>query len=503
MVRRLAVPFAFALLAVPVSAAPPPQAPAITLHYVTAETSTSALVAWNTNVAADSRLQYSTSNPIPPGAPQVYRPQAVTYRDFELTGLTPATLYYYRVTSCTRRGCASATGSFDTYPVCPDEVPAVSGAWQEVPSPNVAGATPLRNELLGVAAIVEGGSWAVGWSQDPDGPPYVRRTLALRWNGDTGTPWEIVPTVSPAGDTHSVLYSVHGTAADDVWAVGSTHDGTLPSRTLIEHWDGSSWSIVPSPSPDTQLNELRAVVALSATEAWAVGFRGGTHSETPLESLILRWDGVTWAQVPSPNVPQGANQLSAIHALPSGEAWAVGSAGGGPLALRWNGSAWTVVPVRGHGGLFAEKLTGIAGVAGNDLWAVGDGRGIFSNRTGATIRRWNGVHWTLKVCHALSPSNPPDGYEGGGPDSYLTGVSAAASDDVWAVGVAGSGPLIRHWNGEAWTTVTHPRAFPNSGALWGGAVSPGGGAWGVGTLIEIHPDGSAEPPRTLIHRYGP
>ena len=107
------------------------------------------------------------------------------------------------------------------------------------------------------------------------------------------------------------------------------------------------------------------------------------------------------------------------------------------------------------------------------------------------------------MCRARSASNPPDDYEGGGPDSYFTGVSASAVDDVWLVGVAGSGPVIMHWDGEAWTTVIHPRAFPNSAGRLGIATTPGGSAWGVGYEIEISPSGSASPRRTLIDRYTP
>ena len=90
-----------------------------------------------------------------------------------------------------------------------------------------------------------------------------------------------------------------------------------------------------------------------------------------------------------------------------------------------------------------------------------------------------------KVCRAASASNPPEGYEGGGPDAYFTGVAAAASNDVWAVGVRGSGPMILHWDGQAWTTVTHPRAFPNAAVLRGVATSSGGSAWSVGLEIEV------------------
>jgi hypothetical protein len=38
------------------------------------------------------------------------------------------------------------------------------------------------------------------------------------------------------------------TDASDVWAVGITLQSTIiPIQTLIEHWDGTQWSVVPSP----------------------------------------------------------------------------------------------------------------------------------------------------------------------------------------------------------------------------------------------------------------
>lgn len=150
-----------------------------------------------------------------------------------------------------------------------------------------------------------------------------------------------------------------------------------------------------------------------------------------------------------------------------------------------------------------EKLTAVSGTANNDVWAVGDGRGIFTNQTFATIRHWDGARWTEKVCRAASASNPPDGYEGGGTNAYFTGVAAVASNEVWAVGVLGSGPMILHWDGQAWTTVTHPRAFPNAASLWAVATSQGGSAWSVGFEIQVDSSGSLSPEQTLIDRYNP
>ena len=492
------------VLALPTFGAPllaaPARAPKITLIYTTAETSSSAEVVWNTDTAADSLLQYSTSNPVPAQAPQVYIPTQLTLHEIPLAGLTPGTVYFYKVTSCTKRGCITATGSFQTFPSCVDVVPGVSGNWQKAISPNVSGATEVNNELLGVAGISANDVWAVGWAQDPNGPKYVKRTLIQHFNGGT---WDIVSSPNRRGDTFSQLHSVSGTSANNVWAVGSSHDGTLPSRTLIQRWDGTQWSIVSSPSPDTQFNELRGVAALSANDVWAVGYRGGTKSETPIETFILHWNGTTWTQVASPNIPAGANQLFGITAISANDIWAVGSVAGAPLALHWNGSTWNVVNIEVGGGLSTEKLMAVSGKAANDVWAVGDGKGVFTNQTFATIMHWDGTRWSEKVCRAASGSNPPDGYEGGGADAYFTGVSAAAVNDVWAVGVHGSGPMILHWDGQAWTAVTHPRAFPNAAVLRAVATATGGSAWSVGIEIEVSPSGSVSPERTLIDKYTP
>lgn len=498
MQRLMSVPLALVLLEASMLAAPV-RAPKITLAYTTAETSTSAAVVWNTNVNSDSLVQYSTTNPVPASASQVYVATPVTYHEIPLSGLTPGTLYYYRVTSCTRKGCVTASGTFETFPSCPDVVPPISGSWQNVNSPNVSGATPINNELLSVVAVSENNAWAVGWSQDPTGPPYVKHTLIQHFNGNS---WIIVPSANPTNDTVSVLYSVSAVSANDVWAVGSSHNGTLPSRTLIQHWDGTQWSIVPSPNPDSQLNELRGVVAISASNVWAVGYRGGTRNETPLETLILHWDGASWSQVASPNVSGGANELSGITAISSNDMWAVGSAGGAPLAMHWNGNAWNIFPMRVTSGLSSERLTAVAGSSSNDVWAVGQGKGFFTNRTSARIWHWDGARWTQMLCYALSASNPPDGYEGeGGPDTYFTGVAAAAANDVWAVGALGSGPTILHWDGGAWTRVTHPRVFPNSAVLRGVAASAGGTIWSIGLEIEFDSSGSIT--HTLIDRYRP
>jgi len=64
--------------------------------------------------------------------------------------------------------------------------------------------------------------------------------------------------------------------------------------TLILHWNGTKWEVVPSPSPSPHPDELQGVAVLSGADTWAVGYRGN-------KTLIERWNGKAWAVQPSPN----------------------------------------------------------------------------------------------------------------------------------------------------------------------------------------------------------
>src|SRR5205823_5991731 len=100
----------------------------------------------------------------------------------------------------------------------------------------------------------------------------------------------------------------------DVWAVGE--QGV---QTLTEHWDGTQWSIVPSPNVGDGENFLAGVASTATDEVWAVGY----HDSMPSGTLIERWNGTSWSVVSSPN-PDVANVLSAVASVPGYGAIAVG-----------------------------------------------------------------------------------------------------------------------------------------------------------------------------------
>ena len=136
----------------------------------------------------------------------------------------------------------------------------------------------------------------------------------------------------------------------DIWAVGS-YTGTGRYLTLTQHWDGTQWSIVPSPNPGTYNNHLSGITAIASNDVWAVGDYNNDPAH-PTHHLVTRhWDGTEWNVVPNPD-PGGNydNYLTGVDALASDDVWAVGfyrAYSPKSLVTHWNGSAWSDQP---HGG---------------------------------------------------------------------------------------------------------------------------------------------------------
>ena len=97
--------------------------------------------------------------------------------------------------------------------------------------------------------------------------------------------WPVVasPNVG-AGD--NTLLGVAALSPTDAWAVGEAADPDGGRRPLIEHWDGDSWTVVPSPSMGVSAG-LAAVVGISPTDVWAVGrFNVEGTSEGTARTLV-------------------------------------------------------------------------------------------------------------------------------------------------------------------------------------------------------------------------
>jgi len=72
-----------------------------------------------------------------------------------------------------------------------------------------------------------------------------------------------------AEDRGTYLTGVTATSDCNGWAVG--YYNGMANQTLIEHWDGTSWTIQPAPGAGNFDGALYGAAAISSTSAWAAG----------------------------------------------------------------------------------------------------------------------------------------------------------------------------------------------------------------------------------------
>ena len=183
--------------------------------------------------------------------------------------------------------------------------------------------------LFGSSADQTNDVWAVGFN----GPENDdSKTLALHFDGTT---WSQAVTPS-VGSGANQFNGVLALAPNDVWAVGFSTPVAPPKQaatvTLIEHYDGTSWSVVPSPNvgPNSiyQSNRLFGITANSSTDIYAFGSYFASDGSGHQMTLLLHWDGSTWQIIPSPNPTNGVFPSDLLFAgvVPSpGNIWIVGS----------------------------------------------------------------------------------------------------------------------------------------------------------------------------------
>jgi hypothetical protein len=206
------------------------------------------------------------------------------------------------------------------------------------------------------------------------------------------------------------------------------------------HWNGTAWSIVSSPNVDNDI--LFAVDAVASNDVWAVGRSrpGGGEDRT----LTIHWDGSNWSVVPSPNDSTNDNNLFGVAAVASNDVWSVGNAGSlKTLAINWDGVSWSVVPT-------------------------------------------------------------PD-FNPNATNQVLVGIVVLSSDSIWTAGqyivpLEGSAQftLTENWDGSNWNFVPSPDKRNSNNRLHGITVTPNGTLWAVGTTGVF-----AQPERTLILRKNP
>ena len=293
-------------------------------------------------------------------------------------------------------------------------------SWTKLSSPNPTGAE--STELYGVAcasssscmAVGTYGTTSAGW-----------KTLAIRWNG---TSWQRVTTPNPTGASTAQLYSVRCSSSTSCLAVGSYAKGDT-YKTLTERWDGAQWKTVASPNPTgSDSSELLSISCPAASSCMAVGY-GRVNGVW--KTLIEHWNGSTWTKLSSPSPSTTDSDLYGVTCASTTNCQAVGGYESGgvykTLVEKWNGSTWTKITSPHPTGATQSELFSISCTSTTSCVAVGD---YDKDGTFTLVERWDGSSWTI-----VASPNPSSSY------STFNAVKCRSTVGCFAVGTYDNGSV--------------------------------------------------------------
>jgi hypothetical protein len=365
----------------------------------------------------------------------------------QISGLTPNTTYRWVFCGSPNNGgvyaCAGPNGKFDsttadppsdydTFTTLPWKTLAEvwdGSSWtiQQTPSPNGDG--PGLPGFNGISCTSATACTAVGTYSDNGLRPLVER-----WDGSS---WTIQTAAVPPGADTAELSGVSCTSATRCTAVGVTNSSTHCCVPLAEAWDGTTWTVQPTPSlSGGDFQELEGVSCTSATACTAVGVNISTQTTRYAGTLVERWDGTSWTMqsTPSPS-NSGLNGVSCTSATACNAVGGIeSSTNDATLAEGWDGTSWTIQSTPSGGGV----LAGVSCTSAVACTAVGGG---------SLAERWDGTSWTIQ------PTPPPGG--------NLNGVSCTSATACTAVGYSqdasfNQSTLAERWDGTSWTIQPTP-----------------------------------------------
>jgi sugar lactone lactonase YvrE len=341
-----------------------------------------------------------------------------------VSGLKPGTTYHFRLVAYNENGISYGE----------DKTFTTLSTWSLQSSPSVSGAQWTAPRRVSCSTATE--CIAVGSYANSSG---VKGPLAERWNG---TAWALQSPASPSGAKWTALTGVACSSATACTAVGRYMNSSSVEVTLVERWNGTTWTVEMPPNPSgAKSSWLEDISCSSATACTAVGHY--LNSSSVELALAERWNGTTWAIQSTPS-PAGANssQFADVSCFSATACRAVGSyvERGGfrvTLAESWNGTEWSVQATPNPIPTELSSLQGISCTSSKECVAVG------GYRTGGEYRtlaeKQEGTEWTIQAS-----AEPKRG--------SLMDVSCASKGWCEATGTnEGKEPLAEHWDGSEWT----------------------------------------------------
>lgn len=349
-------------------------------------------------------------------------------------------------------------------PTVPD-----SNTIASAPLPGASIVTPAYGSLYGVSAVsgsdirISGDElWPrpAGWLLQGNG-----RSVAV-----ASTQLPTAPLIGLPSAANASFDS-----ADDGWVL-TDQTGTAPGA---QHWHDGHWTLVQMATLTGDrawpqfYSGITGLAALSATDAWAVG--GIWQGLALVGNVIEHWDGTSWQFVPHPL--DSGPLFNGVSAVSADDIWLVGEERNDagdlvPISEHWDGAQWSEVAVPAGNG--SSALLAVSATGPNDVWAAGDQTMPGSDTLAASmVEHFDGSSWQVVKLPDIG-------------NSKLTGVYAAAPNDVWAIGqfAFGLNQVFLHWDGHTWSPVAVPGVEKYNTWYQYNAIdgSGPGDVWAVGEL---------------------
>lgn len=225
-----------------------------------------------------------------------------------------------------------------------------------------------------------------------------------------------------------------------IWAISPTDVWAVGNRSVVAHYDGSSWQSMLVPDVLGDQTDLKGIWASATNDVWTVGSKGRT----------FHYDGTKWLQIP--NSASSSNELAAIWGIHSTDVWAVGGNPDGTQEFQhWDGQNWSPVLTTIPGQLF-----GVWASSSSDIYAAGLTKG--TSPQGMLIH-FDGANWQFIITNT---------------DKTLRAIWGDGANLVFIVGIQGT---FLRWNASKHNLFKVSQ--PGTNAFLQGVIGDGNAVYAV------------------------
>jgi hypothetical protein len=268
-------------------------------------------------------------------------------------------------------------------------------------------------------------------------------TLIYHFNGTT---WTQETSVSPTADSR--LFGVSCVSATFCIAVGDDVSGPL-----VERYNGTVWSQVAAPNAGVGGN-FEGVTCLSTTECTAVGSYFAAAGVGPIDSLIEHYNGSKWTIAASPN-PATSNGISSVSCTSATNCTAVAPFG---FALHFNGTTWSTLPTPASGAFASVSCASATDCTGVGTVSLG------TTPSATLVAHYDGTTWTSFLTPSPNIVDLLDAVDCRN-STFCVAVGASGptfNNGFFGTGVASPQPLLEMRTA---LTLSSSVAFPSPGQL--------------------------------------